>query len=74
MPAFGGISYRLLSGLNFRFCPQSNGKDSSSLYGFWRIANLRHKRPMIWPAGDLGIEIDFGSNKLVYPLARPWLP
>ena len=40
--------------MTIRFCPQS---------GYWRIVNLVHNRPMIWSAGDLGIEIDFGTDK-----------
>ena len=41
-------------GVTVWFCPHSS---------YWRIANLVHNRPMIWSAGDLSIEIDFGSDQ-----------
>ena len=31
--------------------------------GDWQIANQGHNRTMIWSAGDIGVEIDFGPDE-----------
>ena len=57
----------------------NNALQTLSISGqIWRHLETGETRAVvsnvIWSAGDPGIEIDFGSNKLGYPFARPWLP